>query len=161
VDVVNVNAGLTMDSRRTLPEAMRPTMWRQGQSGNPGGVSNEFKECQAFCREKSRESAEAIARIADSTTDERLAFMAHQWIYERAWGKPKDFNPKDEPDPNKPRFDPRLLSPQQLEVVQYALRLMVQATRAPGDVETVIEQGPDEPSEDADPGENIQQVEEL
>ena len=60
--------------------------------------------------------------------------MAHSWIYERAWGKPKDFNPKDEPDPNKPRFDPRLLSPKELEIVQFALRLMVSATRAPGDV---------------------------
>jgi hypothetical protein len=38
------------------------------------------------------------------------------------------------------KFDPRLLSPEQLEIVQYALRLMVQASRVPDVGETVIEQ---------------------
>jgi len=71
--------------------------------------------------------------------DERVALMAADKVYERAWGKPKDYNPQDEPDPNKAKFDPRLLSPQQLEVVQYALRLMTQATRGPSDVEAAVE----------------------
>ena len=52
-------------------------------------------------------------RIArpERALDERVALMAADKVYERAWGKPKDYNPKDEPDPNKPRFDPRLCTP--------------------------------------------------
>jgi hypothetical protein len=41
-----------------------------------------------------------------------------------------------------PKFDPRLLSREQLEIVQYALRLMVGASPVPGADETVIEQEP-------------------
>jgi hypothetical protein len=99
----------------------------------------DFKALQAYCREKSLASAERIWKIAETSKDERLAFMAYAWLVERGWGKPKDFDPKDEA-PIKPRFDPRLLSREQLEIVQYALRLMVQATRGPGDVETVIDE---------------------
>jgi hypothetical protein len=59
----------------------------EGSGANPSGKSGAFAECQRLCREKSLASAQAIARIAETTTDERLAFMAHSWIYERAWGK--------------------------------------------------------------------------
>ena len=140
--MTDVNAADTPRRAQVLPPAMRQKMWQPGQSGNPSGKNAGFSECQAFCRERSKQSAERIWEMAETTKDERLAFLAHTWIYERAWGKAKDFNPKDEPDPNKPKFDPRLLSPQQLEIVQYALRLMVSATRAPGDpepAETVID----------------------
>jgi hypothetical protein len=115
--------------------------YQKGQSGNPGGRTREFAEFQRFCREKSLANAQRIAEIAGTTKDERLAFMAYAWLVERAWGKPKDYDPKEE-GPAKPRFDPRLLSREQLEIVQYALRLMVQATRAPGDIDMEIEQEP-------------------
>ena len=47
----------------------------------------------------------------------------------------KEYDPSKEKGPNKPKFDPRLLTPQQLDIVEYALKLMVQATRAPGGVD--------------------------
>ena len=57
-------------------------------------------------------------------------------------------NPKDEQDPNKPKFDPRLLSPKELEIVQYALRLMVAASRPPAEtVEAEVERWPENESE--------------
>src|SRR5580658_8785634 len=123
----------------SLPAALAANVWKPGRSGNPGGKGGDFKALQAYCREKSLASAERIWKIAETSKDERLAFMAYAWLVERGWGKPKDFDPKDEA-PIKPRFDPRLLSREQLEIVQYALRLMVQATRGPGDVETVIDE---------------------
>jgi putative transposase len=85
--------------------------------------------------------AKWLGNLARETKDERLAFMAHSWIFERAWGKPKDFDPKDEA-PAKPKFDPRLLPREQLEIVQYALRLMVGAMRGPGET-SEIEAEPD------------------
>ena len=94
--------------------------------------------CQRLCREHAYESAQAIMRLARETKDERLAFMAHTWIYERAWGRARDYDPRSEPDTNKPKFDPRLLSPEELNIVEFALQLMVKATRPPpkfGDVD--------------------------
>ena len=64
---------------------------------------------------------------------ERVALMAADKVYERAWGKPRDYDPKDGPDPNRPKFDPRLLTPEQLDFMERALRLILQATRAPSD----------------------------
>jgi hypothetical protein len=122
-----------------VPAGARP--WQKGQAPNPSGKSGAFAECQRLCREHSLESAQAIMRLARETKDERLAFMAHSWIFERAWGKAKDFDPKDEA-PIRPKFDPRLLSREQLEIVQYALRLMVGASPVPGADETVIEREP-------------------
>jgi hypothetical protein len=76
--------------------------------------------------------------------DRRTVLVASQWLYETAWGKPKEYDATKEADPNKPKFDPSRLSPEQLNLVEYALKLMVQATRAPGEA-TVIEQpGSDE-----------------
>ena len=80
----------------------------------------------------------ALPPLSDKD-DPRIVMLASQWVYERAWGPAKPFDPKDEPDPNKPRFDPRLCTPEQLEIIQYAMRLMISATRAPDDVESVVE----------------------
>jgi hypothetical protein len=79
--------------------------------------------------------------------DPRIVYMASQWIYENAWGKPKEYDPSAEKDPNKPKFDPRLLSPQQLDIVEYALKLMVQATRPP----TGIAEGETGRSDESEP----------
>jgi hypothetical protein len=85
-------------------------------TANPGGRSAAYLECRAKCRERSGEAADRIWEIAQTTKDERLAFMAYSWVHEQAWGKAKDFDPKDEA-PIKPKFDPRLLSREQLEIV--------------------------------------------
>jgi hypothetical protein len=64
-------------------------------------------------------------------SDARVSGWAADKVLERAWGKAKDYDPKDEPNPSRPKFDPRLLTPEQLDIVEYALKLMVQATQAP------------------------------
>jgi hypothetical protein len=43
--------------------------------------------------------------------------------YERAWGKPKEYDPASE-KPVEPEFNPRDYSPEQLDVIEAALRLM-------------------------------------
>jgi hypothetical protein len=144
------------------PSALAKNIWRPGKSGNPGGKGGDFKACQALCRSKSSAAAKRMFELAEldaidengelpalsSKADPRIVMMAAQWVYERAWGPPKPFDPKDEPDPNKPKFDPRLLSPQQLELVQYALRLMVAASRPPAEtVEAEVERWPENKSE--------------
>jgi hypothetical protein len=70
-------------------------------------------------------------------SDARVSGWAADKVLERAWGKPKDYDPKDEPNPSRPKFDPRLLTPEQLDIVEYALKLMVRATRAPSEIAAV------------------------
>jgi hypothetical protein len=143
----NHNARTNEGYRRTLPEAARPYMFKPGKSGNPGGKGGEYQRCVSLCREKSYDSAMAIMQLARETDDDRLRFMAHSWVYERAWGKPKDYDPKLDADPNRPKFDPTMLSPDQLAFVEQALRLMMAATLAPipepVEGETVIEAEPE------------------
>jgi hypothetical protein len=139
--------------RAPLPPEMRAKMWQKGQSGNPGGKRPEYFEMQRIAREASPAAAKRLVEMAyldaidedgnlaplPINADRRIVSWAVDKLMERAWGKPKEYDPLTEKDPNKPKFDPRLLSPQQLDIVEYALKLMVQATRAPGEA-TVIEQ---------------------
>jgi len=46
-------------------------------------------------------------------------------LYERAWGAPKDYDPKtDEAATRKPVFDPSLFSPEQLRQIEVTLRMV-------------------------------------
>jgi hypothetical protein len=49
---------------------------------------------------------------------------AAAWVYEHAWGKPKEYDPNTE-KPAGPQFDPRAYSPEQLDVIEAALRLLL------------------------------------
>src|ERR1700722_1239832 len=102
--------------------------FQKGQSGNPGGRTKMFAEAQRICREASPRAAQRLIELMESD-DERVALMAAAKVYERAWGRPRDYDPRTEPDSDRPKFDPRLLSPEQLDLVENALRLMVAATR--------------------------------
>jgi hypothetical protein len=50
--------------------------------------------------------------------------MAATWLYERAWGKPKEYDPTTE-EPNGVRYDLSKLSPQQLAEVKQAMLLLL------------------------------------
>ena len=110
-----------------LPEPMRARLWQPGQSGNPSGKGGEYQRCIQLCRDASYESAQEIIRLRDHSDDDRVRFMAATWIYERAWGKAKEYDPKQQED-TAPKFDPSKLSPEQLAKVKEALLLMVQAS---------------------------------
>jgi hypothetical protein len=52
-------------------------------------------------------------------------------LYERAWGAPKDYDPKtDEAATRRPRFDPSLYSPEQLAQIEATLRMVAAAQQA-------------------------------
>jgi hypothetical protein len=153
-DPLNAASAPPRDNRGrliSLPAALAANIWRPGQSGNPGGKGGDFKLVQRLCREKSAAAAKRMFELAEldaidesgelpplsAKADPRIVALASQWVYERAWGPPKPFDPKDEPNPSRPKFDPRLLTPEQLDIVEYALKLMVRATRAPSEIAAV------------------------
>ena len=116
-----------------LPTQMQARLWQPGQSGNPSGKGGEYQRCLNLCREASYESAQEIIRLRDESDDDRVRFMAATWIYERAWGKAKEYDPREE-QANRPTFDPSRLTSEQRELVKAALHLMMQTT-APEPIE--------------------------
>ena len=105
---------------------MRAQMWKPGQSGNPGGFGGEYQRCLRLCRDASYEAAEEIIRLRRESDDDRIRYMAATWIYERAWGKPKDYDPADEPKPKRDRFDASKYTVEELEFIGEALTLMLE-----------------------------------
>ena len=75
--------------KRTIPPALAAHSWRPGQSGNPGGRTLEFADCQRLCREASPDAARRLIDLMYSE-DERVALMAADKVLERAWGRPKE-----------------------------------------------------------------------
>jgi hypothetical protein len=72
-----------------------------------------------------RANPEEILRLSKESEDERIRYIAATWVFERAWGKPRDFDPVVE-KPERPKFDPRAYSPEELDVIEAGLRLMVE-----------------------------------
>ena len=103
-------------------------MWKPGQSGNPGGFGGEYQRCLRLCRDASYEAAEEIIRLGRESDDDRVRFTAASWIFERSWGRPKDYDPADEPKPKR-RFDPSRYSIEELKQIQAALLLMAEDRR--------------------------------
>src|SRR5215472_12217080 len=76
--------------------AFAQRIWKPGQSGNPKGAIGEWQRCRALCRENSAAAAQEIIRLFSESEDDRVRYMAAQWTYEQAWGKPKEFDPNAE-----------------------------------------------------------------
>lgn len=114
-----------------LPPALRSHMFRKGDIHNPAGKGGEYQRCLKLCRESSHEAAEEIIRLSKESGDERVRYMAATWVFERAWGKPKEYDAAREND-ERPKFNPRLYTPGELELIERTLRLMVEprTTRA-------------------------------
>jgi hypothetical protein len=79
-----------------LPPALVKHQWKPGQSGNPGGLGGEYRRCLKLCREASFAAAQEIIHLAKHSDDDRIRLMAATWIYERAWGKPREYDPSQE-----------------------------------------------------------------
>jgi hypothetical protein len=95
----------------------------KGKSGNPGGRTKQFAQCQRLCREASPDAARRLIELIQSE-DERVALMAADKVFERAWGKPKEFDPNAEAPKNRPPFDPSLYTVEELKQMQ-AVMLMI------------------------------------
>lgn len=108
-----------------LPPALRAHVFRKGEVHNPGGKGGEYRRCLRLCRNASHKAAEEIIRLSNESDDERIRYMAATWICERAWGKPKEYDPKAEEAEASPSFNPRDYSLEELDTIEAALRLMV------------------------------------
>jgi hypothetical protein len=129
---------------KQLPAPMRAHLWQRGQSGNPGGRGGDYQRCMQLCREASYESAQEIIRLGRESDDERVRYMANTWVYERAWGKPKEYDPRAEELEAAP-IDPSRFTAKQRAMIRRMLTLLLSAT--PTEDAANIATGPPEPVE--------------
>ncbi|HTV45483.1 MAG TPA: hypothetical protein VMF05_09210 [Stellaceae bacterium] len=119
-----------------MPASLAPYAFKPGLSGNPGGKGGAFYEAQKICRDASPQAARVLIELLGSP-DDRVRLMAAREISERAWGRPKDYDPARDV-PERRAFDPRQYSAQELVLIEQALLLMVRPKRAVPDEPEII-----------------------
>jgi hypothetical protein len=122
----------------TLPVALRKNLWQPGQSGNPTGASGLHGEVIGLAREATPAAISRLREVAEldrldengnllplsAGADRRVVTVAATALIERGWGKAKDFDPVAERPPST--FNPRDYSPEELDLIEKALRLMTE-----------------------------------
>ena len=95
----------------------------KGKSGNPGGRTKQFAQCQRLCREASPDAARRLIELMQSE-DERVALMAADKVFERAWGRQKEDDPNAEAPKKAPPFDPKLYTTDELRRMQEVMTMI-------------------------------------
>src|ERR1700720_824646 len=95
----------------------------KGKSGNPGGRTKQFAQYQRLCREASPDAARRLIELMQSE-DERVALMAADKVFERAWGRPKEYDPNAEAPKKAPPFDPKLYTTDKLRRMQEVMTMI-------------------------------------
>jgi hypothetical protein len=88
---------------RELHPAMEARKWKPGESGNPGGKTGQYHEAMRICREASPEAAKKMVELM-GCDDPRVAYMATNAVMERAWGKPREYDPNADPEGRSAKF---------------------------------------------------------
>jgi hypothetical protein len=112
-------------SERVLPPEFVANKWQKGFAPNPSGKGGQYHETMKLCRNASAESIVELIRLRDHSDDDRVRYMAATWLYERAWGKIKEYDPKSEEQPLP--FDPSKLTPGQFNKLRAAMQMLIQA----------------------------------
>jgi hypothetical protein len=85
---------------------------------------------QRLAREFTPEATEILIGFAKDEAEETSnRIVSIRMLYERAWGAPKDYDPAEDAAARRPKFDPSLYTPEQLDEIERTLRL-VAATQA-------------------------------
>jgi hypothetical protein len=100
--------------------------WQAGQPNpNPGGRTDDYLACQRICRDASPDAARKLVELINDP-DPRIALMAADKIVDRAWGRPRDYDPKRDAEHPRPTFDPRAYSTAELLQLEVALKLLME-----------------------------------
>ena len=107
-----------------------------------------FAEVQKIYRECSPAAAKEMCRLALEAEDERVRSVCAGMVMDRAWGRPKEYDPNAETPKKSPPFDPKLYTTEELRDMQRVMLMMArrQGLIPPEDVEAVeptVEDKPD------------------
>lgn len=92
--------GSRSDARpdRALSPQFLARRWQPGESGNPAGHSGLYGEAMRLAREAAPDAIRRLIALMASA-DERVAVVACNAILDRAFGKPRVYEPSAESDP--------------------------------------------------------------
>ena len=101
--------------------------WKPGVSGNPGGrIMPMHKEVQQLARSASPDAMHKLIALMDDE-DSRVAYLAQTHVLERAFGKPKDYDPNED---KPPQIDFLKLSHAEREMIRVTLEAAARRQRA-------------------------------
>ena len=90
-----------------------------------------FAEVQKIYRECSPAAAREMCRLALEAEDERVRSVCAGMVMDRAWGKPKEYDPNAEAPKQAPPFDPSLYSIEELRRMQEVMLMIAQRQGGP------------------------------
>jgi len=111
----------------------------KGQSGNPDGQSRFYHQSRKLAREASPEMMRELIHLAKTAEDERVRSVCLIAVLDRAGVRPIDYDPKADEDQQRPPFDPKLFSTEELRRM-HAMFLLIaerQGLVPPGTAETI------------------------
>jgi hypothetical protein len=112
--------------------------------------SGDYHEMQRVAREFTPRATEILRDIAnDPSEDSRNRIVAIGMLYDRAWGKPKEYDPAEDKEEIRPRFDPSLYTPEQLTQIEATLRMVAAAQQAETEAQATGEPASKRPVTDA------------
>jgi hypothetical protein len=118
--------GARIGKPQTNPNSLANLVkWQPGTVINPGGRTDDYLACQRICREASPTAARKLVELINDP-DPRIALMAADKIVDRAWGRPRDYDPKRDAEHPRPTFDPRAYSTAELLQLEVALKLLME-----------------------------------
>ena len=85
-----------------------------------------FAEVQKIYRVCSPAAAREICRLALEAEDERVRSVCAGMVMDRAWGRPKEYDPNAETPKKAPPFDPKLYTTDELREMQKVMMMIAQ-----------------------------------
>ena len=83
-----------------------------------------FAEVQKIYRECSPAAAKEMCRLALEAEDERVRSVCAGMVMDRAWGKPREYDPDKEAPKKAPPFDPKLYTTEELRRMQEVMMMI-------------------------------------
>src|SRR6266436_10238327 len=83
-----------------------------------------FAEVQQIYRECSPAAAKEMCRLAVEAEDERVRSVCAGMVMDRAWGRPKEYDPNAETPKKSPPFDPKLYTTDELRRMQEVMTMI-------------------------------------
>jgi hypothetical protein len=83
-----------------------------------------YAEVRKIYRESSPAAAKEMCRLALEAEDERVRSVCASMVMDRAWGKPKEYDPNAEAPKRAPPFDPSLYTVEELKRMQEVMLMI-------------------------------------
>lgn len=98
--------------------------FQRGRSGNPDGQSRFYHEARMLARRAAPEMMKELIELARHAEDERVKSVCLVAVLDRAGVRGIDFDPTEE-KAERPQFNPRDYSKEELELIERALRIII------------------------------------